>query len=173
MTLVLQNSTGTVTGANAYLSVADFKSFHDDRGNDYSDYTDPEIAAALVKSTDYLDGRFEYVGRRYNLYQLTQWPRLDAVTPDGLTVQGIPTEVQRASALYALRVLSGTTLAPDPTPSATGGAVLSSSVKVGPIETRESYASGGSYSQPIYPEADMLLKMRGLVAQTSRTTVRA
>lgn len=62
MALKVQNSQGTVVGANAYITLAEFKSYHDDRGNDYSGFTDPKISAAIVLATDYLDTRFSFLG---------------------------------------------------------------------------------------------------------------
>jgi hypothetical protein len=62
MALILQNSTGTVSGANAYLTVAAFKAYHDSRGNDYAGKTDDQIAAAIVRGTDFIDTRFSFRG---------------------------------------------------------------------------------------------------------------
>jgi hypothetical protein len=64
MTLSVQNSTGTVSGANAYITLAAFKAYHDARGNAYSTFTDPQIAAAIVRATDFLDTRFTYRGTK-------------------------------------------------------------------------------------------------------------
>jgi hypothetical protein len=77
MAMVVQNDDGDEVGANSYLTVAAFKTYHDNRGNSYSDYTDSQIEKALVKATDYIDTRFIFKGIKLNDddTQTTQWPR--------------------------------------------------------------------------------------------------
>lgn len=171
MSLVVQNDEGTAEGANAYLSVADFKAYHDDRGNDYSGSDDAAIGAAIIKATDYVDGRFRYVGRKANGFaQSTEWPRLEAYDPDDDSIDGVPTAVKEACAEYAFRALSAE-LAPDPEQSATGVRVQSTTTKVGVIEESITYAGDGATLGPSYPMADMKLRRAGLVRSSLVGTV--
>jgi len=78
MTLIVQDDNGIIVGANAYITVAEFKAYHDARGGSYVGKSDPDIEKAIILATDYLDDRFNYVGRRRNLEQDTAWPRNNA-----------------------------------------------------------------------------------------------
>ncbi len=163
MALIVQNNDGSVPGANAYISVEEFKAYHDDRAQPYAAYSDAEIETAIIRATDYLDQRFRYVGkRRQGRSQTTEWPRLDAWDGDGHYVNGIPAEVKEATAEYALRALS-TVLNPDPEQSATGFAIQSKSESVGPISESVTYVTGAVFAMPRYPAADQRLLRSGLV----------
>lgn len=173
MALVLQDNTGTVAGANAYLSVDAFKAYHDARGNSYGAATDPDIEKAIIKATDYLDQRFNFVGRTLAARdQTTAWPRTAAYDRDRNLVTGLPLEVIEATAEYALRALTAA-LNPDPERDASGAAILSKSEQVGPISESVTYAAGGSTSfvMPKYPAADQRLLRSGLV-RTGGTVLR-
>lgn len=168
MAFIVQDAEGDVANANSYISVAKFKSYHDDRGNSYSGFAnDPAIEKALVKATDYLDARFNYIGSKPLQEQTTEWPRVNALDPTGFLVSGIPLAVQEACAEYALRVLDGS-LFPDPQRDASGYAIESKSEQVGPISESVTYAHGGQkYLMPIYPIADNKLKRAGLVLSSN------
>lgn len=174
MALVLQDGTGTVVGANAYLSVAAFKEYHDLRGNSYAAAADDTaIEQAIIRATDYLDQRFNFVGRALAAReQTTAWPRLAAYDRDRNLVVGLPAEVLEATAEYALRALTAA-LNPDPERDASGAAILSKSEQVGPISESVTYAAGGSTSfvMPKYPAADQRLLRSGLV-RTGGTVLR-
>ena len=171
MAFSVQNDAGTVLNANAYITVAEFKSYHDDRGNSYGSPSpaDALIQKAIVKATDYVDARFSYIGdRSYNLP--TEWPRLDAVDPTGYLITGIPPSVKEACAEYALRALTGSLL-PDPQRDASGRIVDSYTKTVGPISKSVTFSSSsGSFSMPIYPVADQKLLKAGLVNSQNRVT---
>lgn len=167
MALVLQNDSGTVDGANSYISLAFFKSYHDARGNDYSAYDDTQLTSAVVRATDYLDQRFHFIGERLNIDQDTQWPRLNVYDIDDNYVDGIPKEVKKASAEYAL-VAAARALNPAPDQDSTGRKVQSKSEQVGPISERVVYAQGAVFELPKYPAADRILITRGLVARPGR-----
>lgn len=163
MGFLAQDDYGSVTSANSYDSIAAFKAYHTDRGNDYSAFLDADIEIAMIKATDYLDVRFRYIGERYQgREQSTEWPRKGARDRWGNTVSGIPTEVKEATFEYALRALSGV-LVGDPSRDATGGQVKSKAEAVGPISSSVAYALDGAFSMPVYPLADRKLKTAGLV----------
>lgn len=165
MGLTVQDSNGSVAGANAYITVEEFKTYHTDRGNAFSSFTDPQIASAIIRATDYLDQRFNFVGKRLQgRNQSTEWPRrYDAIN-------GIPGEVKEATAEYALRALSAA-LNPDPERGGTGAAIASKSESVGPISESVTYVSGSVFTMPKYPAADQRLIKAGLT-RTGGTVLR-
>src|SRR5258707_15434138 len=60
----VQNDAGTVALANAYVTLLEFKQYHDNVGNIYSNYNDAQIQTAIVRATFYLDQRFTFPGRK-------------------------------------------------------------------------------------------------------------
>lgn len=168
MALVLQNDTGSVPNANAYIDVAFFKAYHDDRGNDYTTVppaTDDDLAKKIIIATDYVDTRFRYIGcRLIGRQQATEWPRQSAYDLDRYAVIGIPMEVKEATAEYALRALMGDgPLNPDPSRDESGAAIQSKSEQVGPIQESVTYVGGATVTMPKYPAADQKLRKSGLV----------
>lgn len=165
MALSVQDDTGLVTGANGYISVDWFKSYHSDRGQTVT-ALDPAIEAAIIKATDYVDQRFHFVGRRSNgRQQTTEWPRISAEDRDGYGIDGLPTELKEAVAEYAMRALT-IVLNPDVESSTTGAAILSKSETVGPISESTTFASPGQIQLPKYPAADSKLRTAGLLRST-------
>ena len=167
MAFIVQAADGsTVAGANAYITVAFFRAYHEDRGNALPTSpvpTDPDIEKAIIRATDYLDGRFRFVGRRvYGRDQSTEWPRANAYDIDFRWVNGVPQEVMEATADYALRALSAA-LNPDPTREESGGIVVSKTEQVGPIMESTTYAAGSYASLPKYPAVDLKLRRAGLI----------
>lgn len=165
MALIPQDDNGTVANANGYGSVAGFKAYHDDRGNNYGDIAedgDNSIEQCIIKATDYVDGRFSYVGSKRYGVQTTQWPRTDAWDKDGYPVNGIPEPVLRATYEYAFRALSGD-IDPDPVRDDSGRTVISKSEGLGPLQQSVTYGAGGSVEAPRYPKADRILSASGLV----------
>lgn len=175
-----------LAGANSYINVQQFKDHFNDRGKDVSAITDPQIQAAAIKASDYIDKRFgrRFLGLRKQKTQGLEWPRGDAWDLDGYILDGLPAQLVKACAEYALRAHTLGILAPDPalpftTRDATGGAavvtagqVISKREKVGPIEEENKFADTSSSSNrvstgsslvdglfiPPYPEADMWLE---------------
>ena len=163
MGLTVQDNNGSVAGANAYITVEEFKTYHTDRGNAFSSFTDERIASAVIRATDYLDQRFNFVGKRLQgRNQSTEWPRYDAWDRDDYAINGIPPEVKEACCEYALRALAAE-LNPDPERNASGVAVLSKSEAVGPISESVTFVGGAVFHMPKYPAADQKLVCAGLV----------
>lgn len=172
MALIVQNDQGTVPGANAYISVQEFKDYHDARGNSYAGQTDQQIETGIVRATDYLDGRFRFVGKPlYGRDQTTAWPRSDAWDCSRRYVTGIPREVKDATAEYALRALAADLL-PDPIRDPSGAPVLSKSETVGPISESVTYVGGSVFVMPKYPAADSKL-VRACLVISGGNVVRA
>lgn len=163
MGLTVQDNNGSVAGANAYITVQQFKNYHADRGADTSAFDDEAIEAAIIRATDYLDQRFNFVGKkRLGRDQTTEWPRSDAWDRDRYYINDIPPEVKEACAEYALRALAAE-LNPDPERNASGVAVLSKSEAVGPISESVTFVGGAVFQMPKYPAADQKLVRAGLV----------
>ena len=118
MAFTVEDGTG-LNAANAYLALADFKTHHDDRGSDYSDFDDTAIEQGIVQATDYIDKRF---GRRFRGCKSTyaqglEWPRVDAYTDEDYTLRDVPVPLEKATAEYALIALRlARDLAPIPQP---------------------------------------------------------
>ena len=163
MGLTVQDNNGSVAGANAYITVQQFKNYHADRGADTSAFDDEAIEAAIIRATDYLDQRFNFVGKkRLGRDQTTEWPRSDAWDRDRYYINDIPPEVKEACAEYAMRALAAE-LNPDPERNASGVAVLSKSEAVGPISESVTFVGGAVFQMPKYPAADQKLVRAGLV----------
>lgn len=173
MSFNLQDDTGSVALANAYVDAAFLQGYAVDQGRAdvVGGATEAQLEAAIVQATAYLDGRFQFIGWRLQLgTQTTQWPRYNAVDNDYAYVTGIPVEVKYATCEYAMRALPGITstptanvLNPDPFVADTGARIEEHVVRVGPIEEALRFGGGGLYQLPPYPYADMILKRRGLV----------
>lgn len=158
MAFTVEDGTG-VADANAYITLAFFKDYHDDRGVDYSGSTDSEIETAIIKATDYMELRFgdRWIGYLSSDATTLTWPRGGVYDRKGVLVEDtIPTDIKKACAEYALRALT-TTLLPDPTTDASGKVVSRELKKIGPIETEKEFQVGRSDTIKPYPAADKLL----------------
>ena len=148
-----------VAGANALLSVAEFKAYHDERGNSYAGKTDAEIEKAIVKGTDYIVVRWEHRLKGYpvEVDQALPFPRKCLRDRYGnlLADDAVPNKVKYAVAEYAMRALADA-LMPDPVVETTGQ-VIQKREKVGPIEEETTYSEGTQVMVKPYPAADRLL----------------
>lgn len=147
ITVVVEDGSG-VDGGNAYLDIADWKTYAFYQGWDFSavikgdrpsDPTDGEmsdkIAAAIIRGRGWLDAsyRSRWPGFRTNgRDQATAWPRRDVIDGDGEDIADdeIPQEIIDASAQAAWRELQEPgSLSPD---LERGGAIKS--LKAGSVE---------------------------------------
>lgn len=161
MAFTVETGSGVV-GANAYIDVAYADSYHADRNNKLWVGTDAVKQAAIVRATDYLETRWgdKFLGlpQYPDTPQGLAWPRLGVFDGYGRTVTGIPDNLKRAVAEYAVRALSAD-LSPDPVYDETGRTVTSKREKVGPIETEVAYNFNGTFAiTRSYPQADRLLR---------------
>lgn len=143
MTLIAEDGTGR-TDAESFITVAYFVSYHANRGSVYT-ATGIQIEQVLRKATEYMEARWSnsWVGIRHSTLQALSWPRDGAFYPDdGRIALGVPVELQKACAEYALRALSDD-LAPDLAYTTTTGMVLETEDRVGPIMERRKYNAGG------------------------------
>lgn len=154
MSLIIENGTG-VDGAEAYVSVVDFKSYCDARGLDYDNYDDVEIEQAIRRGTRFIDGNYasQWLGHRtYGRDQRLAWPRTNVVDSDGdsIPTNEIPWEVKEATIEAAQRELvEPGGLLPD------YGEAAVVTETVGPISV--TYDSPKRGDRPIRPIIDDLL----------------
>lgn len=188
MAFVVEDGTG-LANANAYVSVAFCDSYFADRDNEDWDLVDNK-QAMIVRATDYINSRFGagWIGQQeFPGVQALDWPRKSNMTTspyyNGFVTYAsdptfptdiVPVALQKACAEYALRANNGS-LAPDPTASESGLAVVELTEDVGPIKTTTKFATTGQGSTvnpfPAYPLADALL--RPLLKGTASGLVRA
>ena len=160
MAFTVEDGTG-VEDANAYIPVAFADDYFTDRGVTAWTGTDAVKQAAIIKATDYIETRWgdrfkgqpEFLDPRQPL----GFPRTQLYDLAGQLVEGIPDNLKKATAEYALRALSGE-LMPDPSTDTSGAMVSWVRQKVGPIETETTFAASmGVRSLKPYPAADRLL----------------
>jgi len=85
------------------------------------------------------------------------FPRSWLYSAGGTLVAGVPSDLKRATAEYAVRAVSAV-LSPDPTFAASLVGVQRKREKVGPIEEETEYVAGGiAFTFVAYPAADRLL----------------
>jgi hypothetical protein len=162
MALIVQTYPTVTAGANGYVSLVELKAYLDARLKSYAGKEDPQLEAAIIEATTYVDLRFTYIGYRLEANQDTEWPRQNAWDDRGDKVDGIPKAVKSATCEYAFRALSAELMA-DPERDASGLQVQSKSETVGPISTAVTFADRAGSALPAYPAADRLLTSRGLV----------
>jgi len=168
MAFVIQDPVTPKTDANAYISVAEFATYHTDRGNAYS-ATDTEIEQAIVRATDYIDARWTFAGSRKDADQSTECPRSGVYAQDtGYLLDGYPEELKQACAEYALAALSAS-LYPSPNVDSTGRTVRKTRKKADVIEKETEYANPATIGWTSYPLADGFMKRTRLLASERRT----
>lgn len=164
-----------VAGANSYADEADADAFQADRGR--ADWTDADTdakEAALVRATDYIEGRFalSFAGCRIDDVQTLSWPRTGAhypATGNNFPIDEVPVDVVNATSIYAEAInadgsLEGLTeLAVTPDIPDDGRTVTRLKQKVDVLETDTTFASSDSGYVPIrlirpIPEADRLIR---------------
>lgn len=189
MAFTVEDGSG-VAGANAYITVAFYRSYHLDRGNDQSASSEADIQVWIIKATDYVEKRFGrlFRGHRQSKAQGLEWPRLSAFDDDDFLlsdVDELPRQLQKAIAEYADIVRQISDLTPRPAnrfatvdsngnvTGGTGGQVLRTKDKVGPIEEERTYSDSSANPDydvraksglvsglhiPEYPVADMWIE---------------
>lgn len=126
--------------ADAMVSLADFKAYCDERGFDYSAFTDPEIEIAIRQGADYLSRTYGLLwkGIRASRTQSMPFPRCAVVDQDGFEVDDgtIPQAVEYANCEAGILKLQGVDLLPR---LERGGAVKRERFKAGSAEIETEY----------------------------------
>jgi len=115
ITVTVEDGTG-VANANSYVSVADVKAYANQRGVVLPS-TDDEIAAMIIKATDYLESfACKYQGRKTDCAQSLQWPRTGVVMCcEDFPSDQIPKQLKSAQASAVLIQNEGLILQPNVT----------------------------------------------------------
>jgi hypothetical protein len=159
MAFTPEDGTG-LPNANSYIDVAFADTYHADRNQtDWTDLSTDAKQGFLVRATDYIDKRFgkKFRGFRQQKSQALEWPRLDAFDNDEYLLDGIPSQLQKACAEYALRAITNSELAPDNTNTG----VQAFTRRIGPIELKDELSTTvpstllSPQSINDYPEADL------------------
>lgn len=102
MTIIVEDGT-IVTGANSYVSEAEFQAYADARGETISG----NLEQLLIKSMDYIES-LEYIGWKAYSTQPMQWPR-GGVRIDGYLIipSTIPKELKNGQIETALSIDRG------------------------------------------------------------------
>ena len=148
MAFTVEDGTG-VSGANAYVTVAEAEAYFTDRAITWTAATTGAKESQIVIATTYVDNKYSWPGSRIDRTQGLQWPREDATDREGLEIDddSVPIEVKNA-VCEAVLVYSELNLALD-----RGGMVQS--VTVGPIS--ETYMSGASPGK-VFPKIDAAVR---------------
>ncbi len=137
-------------GTDSYLSVVEADAYWAERNNSrWAAALPVDKEAALREATQYLDGRYDWVGDHPGGGQQLGWPRAGAFDHEGRPLTGIPQKVAQATAELALQAL-GEPLAPA---EARGGRTRRE--RVGPLEVEYLAGAPGGRS---YPFVTLLLK---------------
>ena len=95
-------------GVDSYLGLAGADAYWAARNDLDWEAADPaDKEKALREATQYLDGRFDWVGSHPGGFQALGWPRLGAFDHEGRHLTGVPAKVQDATAELAREALSG------------------------------------------------------------------
>lgn len=138
--------------ADSYVTLAEFDAYAVLLGWTVT-ATDAVKEAALRRGRVYLDSRYNWKGARATGDQALQWPRSGVYDMDGYHVDedAIPQPIKDAQCELAYQEVSGTEVLPQK-----AGAILSETVKAGPISTTTNY--GAAPSQPKFGTVDGLVR---------------
>lgn len=176
--LTVEDGTGTVPTANAYVSLAEFAAYWVQQGFDFTTLASPAIEQSIVQATSYIELVFGKYFKGYLMIneQPLSWPRACVYRPGAFGVPqlitGVPKEVKNATFEYAKRILSDVVLMPDPSNfDETGLELAKDFSKIGPIEVRKDYFQGSASAEVRgYPAADKWLEclVRGMHSSSIR-----
>jgi len=143
-----------VTGANSYMTVAEYKAYWLERGVVGCE-DDPTIEASLVVSTQYIDLNNCWKGEIVSSAQTLDWPRSDVYDEQGRLIDAstIPTLLKNSLAEYASRQLVES-ISPDADNS---GSITFKKEKLGPMEEETHYEEGTASTIKSFPMADKWL----------------
>ena len=130
-------------GTNAYITLADFKAWADQRAYNYG-IDDAAIEAAIViASVDFIDTKYTFKGESVSDSQAMQLPTDEVAIAD----------IENAAAQAAWLQFKGR-LFVDPTAIVQQGQVVSESKSVGPLDKSVTYKDGFQYTTT-YPTASV------------------
>lgn len=156
MALIVEDGSGTVVGANSYVTLDEVKSYATARGEPFA-ASDTEIEGFAVKAKDYLESfRGQFTGKKTSVTQILQYPRVGStVDGDAFPSDAIPQELKNAQCQLCIDCAEYGDLSP----STDGYAIASEKVDVIEIE----YASGGRLSGNSLPAAPQFPKAQAWI----------
>jgi hypothetical protein len=112
MALIVEDGTG-LSDAESYISVADADAYITAyKGTnatwDSAATADKEVAARVA--TQYLDITYDWIGDKETSTQALDWPRVNAYDETGTAIDGVPSNVEDATAELMFLHVTGTTL---------------------------------------------------------------
>lgn len=167
MAFTVQDDTGTVVDANAYITVGEFRTYWSDKGTDTSGIVDTDVEGLIVQSTQYIDNRYTYCGSKLaGRDQTTQFPRECLYDNECNLVEGVPREVKQACAEYAL---NANTSELGNTYTGSEQNVKREFDKVDVLETEREYtgSKASTYTWNIYQIPDNILINSGFVCTSN------
>lgn len=163
----VEDGTG-LADSNAYVSTAFVDQYLEDRGRNvaWRVLSGADKQAAIVRASDYVDSRWQMRGTRGSADQAMEAPRSEAYRDDSSGIDGVPAELQEATAEYALLEATGTTLLPNPVYETSGHLLTRKETEAGGSKgrvriVREFADSGSPKVWRKYARADA--KMRPIV----------
>ena len=129
-----------ILGENAYIDLATWKAWADQRNYDYSAYTDEDIEGAIVvSSTDYVDINYVFKGTSLDVDQLMQLPT------DLVAIE----DIERGAAQAAWQQVRGYLLI-DQSSVSQSGSVTMTKDKLDVLEEERQYAENTerTYTMP-------------------------
>lgn len=102
MALIPQTIEGLST-ANSYITITDFNTYHEARGNDISTLDDNTKEQLIIKAMDYIESVYSgyFKGELTNDLQSTLFPRLIN------EIDVLPKQIKEAQCILALKALDG------------------------------------------------------------------
>ena len=74
------------TDATSYATVAQYRQYWENRGEDYSATGKDDIESRLNIATEYIDSKYQFEGSVSSSLQSLQWPRTGAVDRNGYAI---------------------------------------------------------------------------------------
>lgn len=172
MAFEVQDSDTPTSTANAYVAVAAFKLYADDRGYDYSAKSDTQIEQAIVRATGAMDARWNYLGHKLDADQSTECPRQSAYDKRGFLIEGLPPNLVNACSEYTnIDLLLGLSLLPNSRDNLVEGRLTYLRTKADVVEREQHFNFNKGYQWPVWPMADQILINSELVDTVVRRTV--
>jgi len=151
MALIVEDGTGLST-AESYISTADADTYIASYKGANATWDGATTAAkeiAARQATQYLDGKYAWIGQIETSTQALGWPRAYAYDEIGALIDGLPTKLVQACAEVMFLIVTGETL--------TENITRASQLKRKKVDVLEKeWVDGASY-QPTYPEVTRLI----------------
>ena len=158
--------------ANAYVSIVEFKAYCDERGIVYALKSDTEIEQAIVRATDYTDGRWTYEGFKYDGDQSTEVPRREVFDDEGYSIDGLPLAFRQGVCEYAqIDLIQGYTLMPNSQDNTQAGTLSYERKKADVVEIEKHWNTNKGFLLAKWPLADRYIRRSGLLGQQGRRTL--